>query len=56
MDEQRLHELALLYARVKLTEFQMEKREAIACGNIGMTNDEIQYLKSAYEFALESLG
>lgn len=55
MDDQQIHELALLYARTKLNEFQMEKREAIACGNINMTNDEIQYLKSAYEFAVERL-
>lgn len=56
MDEQKIHESALLYARTKLNEFQIENREAIACGNIDMTNDEIQYLKSAYEFALERLG
>lgn len=48
-------ELAFIYAKVKLSELQVESRKALACGNTEMSDDEILYLKSAYLFALEKL-
>lgn len=55
MGIQDRHELALVYAKVKLNELQVENRKALACGNTEMSDEEIQYLKAAYWFAFERL-
>lgn len=56
MDNQKLHDLAIAYASSKLSEYELDKREAPLCGNISMSAEEIQYLKSAYKFAIEHLS
>lgn len=48
--------LALIYAETKLNEFQVENREALARGNVKMSDEEIQYLESAYWFAFKRLS
>lgn len=47
--------LALIYAGVKLNELQTERRKHITLGNLEMSDEEIQYLESAYWFAFERL-
>lgn len=56
MDNQIIHELAIVYADSKLNEYELDKREAPLCGNISMTVEEIQYLKKAYDFAIQHLS
>lgn len=56
MDNQTIHELAITYAGSKLTEYEIDKREAPMCGNISMSVEEIQYLKKAYDFAIQHLS
>lgn len=54
MDNQN-QELALIYAKCKLVEYEIEKRNAPLCGNIDMSVDEIKYLQKAYNFAVDNL-
>lgn len=57
MDKQQtIHDLAIVYANSKIIEFNLNKRSAIACGNVSMSLEEIQYLKSAYDFAIKNLS
>lgn len=56
MDNQQLHDLAVAYASSKMSEYQIDKREAMLVGNIQMSADEIQYLKTAYDFAIQHLS
>lgn len=56
MSSQINHDMALAYASSKLTEYEIDKREAPLCGNISMSQDEIQYMKKAYEFAIQHLS
>lgn len=56
MDNQQLHDLAVAYASSKMSEYQIDKREAMLAGNIQMSADEIQYLKTAYDFAIQHLS
>lgn len=53
---QMIHDLAVAYAKTKLEEFQIEQREALAVGNIEMSDNEIKVLKSAYDFAIKNLS
>lgn len=53
---QIIHDLAVAYAKTKLEEFQIEQREALAVGNIEMSDNEIKVLKSAYDFAIKNLS
>lgn len=56
MDNQQLHDLAVAYASSKMSEYQIDKRKAMLVGNIQMSADEIQYLKAAYDFAIQHLS
>lgn len=56
MDNQAIHELAVAYASSKLSEYELDNREAPLCGNISMSVEEIQYLKKAYDFAIQHLS
>ena len=55
MDSQKIHDLAVAYASSKIVEYYVDKRSAPMVGNTSMSKDEIQYLKSAYQFAIENL-
>lgn len=55
MDKQQIHDLAVAYASSKMSEYNIDKREAPMNGNISMSLEEIQYLKSAYDFAIKHL-
>ena len=52
MSHDEIHDLAIVYANSKLTEYQIDSRSVAMCGNTEMSVEEIQYLKSAYQFAL----
>lgn len=54
--EQIVHDLAITYAKSKLNEYVLDRREAPLAGNTSMSNDEIQYLKRAYDFAIQNLS
>lgn len=54
--EQIVHDLAITYAKSKLNEYVLDKREAPLAGNTSMSNNEIQYLKRAYDFAIQNLS
>lgn len=54
--EQIVHDLAITYAKSKLNEYIFDKRKAPLAGNTSMSNDEIQYLKRAYDFAIQNLS
>lgn len=56
MDNQIIHELAIVYADSKLNEYELDRREAPLCGNVSMSVEEIQYLKNAYNFAIQHLS
>lgn len=56
MDKQQIHDLAVAYASSKMSEYNIDKREQIMYGNISMSAEEIQYLKSAYDFAIKHLS
>lgn len=56
MSHEEIHDLATVYANAKLSEYQVDNRKALACGNTEMSIKEIQYLKSAYQFALKHLS
>ena len=47
---------AVAYASSKLNEYQIDCRDAILDGNTDMSIEEIQYLKSAYDFAVLHLN
>lgn len=55
MTHDEIHDLAIVYANSKLAEYQIDSRSAVMCGNTEMSVEEIQYLKSAYQFALNHL-
>lgn len=55
MDESESRKLALVYAESKFKEYLLEKREAPLCGNVGFSDDEIEYMKSAYDYAISKL-
>lgn len=54
--EKIAHDLALIYADSKLKQYQIDHQENLACGNIEMTEDEINYLESAYLFAIKNFS
>lgn len=56
MEQQQIHDLAVAYASSKMSEYNIDKREAPMNGNISMSAEEIQYLKSAYDFAIQHLS
>lgn len=45
MDNNKVHDLAIVYAQAKLQEYQLSKREAVLAGNTDISEDEIKYLK-----------
>ena len=55
MSHDEIHDLAIVYANSKLTEYQIDSRSTVMCGNTEMSVEEIQYLKSAYQFVLNHL-
>jgi len=56
MDSQKIHELAIAYAQVKLSEYQIKGKTVILEENTNFSVDEIQYFKSAYDFAIKHLS
>lgn len=56
MSHEEIHDLATVYASAKLSEYQVDSRTSLACGNTEMSIKEIQYLKTAYQFALKHLA
>lgn len=56
MTSQVAHDLAIAYAKSKLSEFLLSNREAPLCGNTSLSKDEVQYLQHAYEFARKNLS
>ena len=54
-NSQIAHDLAVAYAGSKMAEYNVGKREALLLGNNSMSAEEIQYLKSAYDFAIKHL-
>ena len=54
--EQIIHDLAVVYAKSKLNKYVLGNREAPLDGNTSMSNDEIRYLKRAYDFAIQNLS
>lgn len=52
-----IHDLAVTYASSKLSEYQIDKREAPLCGNTEMSSEEVLYFrKVAYDFAVKNLS
>lgn len=56
MSEQNIHDLAISYAQVKLSEYQLKNKTAILEENTDFSTEEVKYLKSAYEFAIKHLS
>lgn len=56
MDKNTIHDLAVAYAEVKLKEYQLVSKTAPMEENTKFSIDEIQYLKSAYNFAIQHLS
>lgn len=50
------HDLAVAYAQVKLSEYQVKRKTAPLEENTDFSIEEIQYLKSAYVFARNNLS
>lgn len=50
------HDLAIAYAQVKLSEYQLKNKTALLEENTDFSVEEIYYLKSAYEFARKNLS
>lgn len=57
MDNQQIaHDLALIYAKSKLGEYLLDKRDGLACGATDTSEDEVEYLQDAYNFAIKNLN
>ena len=56
MDNNKVHDLAIVYAQAKLQEYQLSIREAVLAGNTDISEDEIKYLKTAYDYAIQKLS
>lgn len=56
MTSQVQHDLAVAYAQVKLSEYQVKHKTAPLEENTDFSIEEIQYLKSAYVFARNNLS
>lgn len=56
MNEKTIHDLAVAYASSKISEYEIDKREAPLCGNTEMSYEEVLYLKKAYDFAVKNLS
>ena len=56
MDKNTIHDLAVVYAEVKLKEYQLVSKTAPMEENTEFSIDEVQYLKSAYNFAIQHLS
>lgn len=56
MDNNKIHDLAVAFASIKLQEYEVSKREAPLCGNTDISEDEIKYFKLAYDYATEKLS
>lgn len=56
MIEKTIHDLAVTYSSSKLSEYEIDKREAPLCGNTEMSSEEVLYLKAAYDFAVKNLS
>lgn len=51
-----VEKLAFIYAEKKLSEYLLDKREGLACGSTDLSKDELDYLQSAYDFAINNLA
>lgn len=56
MSHEEIHDLATVYANAKLSEYQVDSRTSLTYGNTEISIEKIQYLKSAYQFALKHLA
>lgn len=56
MDKSAIHDLAVSYAEVKLKEYQLVSKTAPMEENTEFSIDEVNYLKSAYNFAIQHLS
>lgn len=56
MDSQKIHELAIAYAQVKLSEYQIKDKTAPLEENTDFCVYEIRYFKSEYDFATKHLS
>lgn len=56
MDKNATHDLAVMYAEVKLKEYQIASKNVPFEDNIQFSEKEIEYLKSAYDFAIKHLS
>lgn len=56
MSHEEIHDLATVYANAKLSEYQVDSITSLTSGNTEMSIKEIQYLKSAYDFAVLHLN
>lgn len=50
------HDLAISYAESKLSELLLDKRDAPLCGSVSLSAEEVKYLKSAYDYAVNQLS
>lgn len=56
MDKNAIHDLAVSYAEVKLKEYQLVSKTVPMEENTEFSINEVNYLKSAYNFAIQNLS
>ena len=54
MTEQRLHELAVAYAQMKLRAYQENQKDTIDYNSLSCDSDELYHFAKAYRFALDN--
>ena len=54
MTEQRLHELAVAYAQMKLRAYQENQKDTIDYNPLSCDSDELYHFARAYRFALDN--
>lgn len=54
MTEQRLHELAVAYAQMKLRAYQENQKDTIDYNPLLCDSDELYHFAKAYRFALDN--
>lgn len=52
----KIHDLAVAYAQVKLSEYQLRNKTAVFEENTEFSAKEVEYFKSAYDFAITHLS
>lgn len=55
MDEQRIHELAVAYAQIKLLNYQEELKKKPDYSPFKSNSEEIYQFVKAYQFALDNI-